>query len=554
MPVPRGRSSQKTPSRSAPSSGRLPSRLPAESPPQRPALPWAMIIPFGIFLGAAAAFLLRSDFSAYGFPLDDGWIHRVYARSFAYGRGFEYNDGEQEAGSTSPLWAIVSAPAHWLEPLGTETVVLAVKGIGLLLGLVTLFGVARIAALLAGSRRTGVVAACLFAVAPRFVFSALSGMENTLLLALWIFASYALMLRRWSAAFVLLALAPVTRPEAIILLPLGALLLVSPAGKSVQPRRKLVLLSAALGPCALWSLFCLSVTRHPLPNTFYVKGHPFRFAPRLVTEAVRGIAQYGQAALPLFWIGLAVVLILIVWRESNRHVGAVALLFGLVGPAAYVVGVMGTRTVFLLGYYWTRWIDPAAMALTATFCIGYAALLTLAFEVHAKRGRTSKVREGRRVTLSLLVSTIAALGLIACVPTLWRSYEDRRAHLSADARAIHLLDIRTAQWIAANVPPDATVGVLDAGAIRYFGNRRTIDLAGLNTADVAFHRKSPEELLAELDWLAVFPDLVPQEMLENNYVERARFEIPVEEYTISYNPVQTRKSVYEKVRPAPPND
>jgi hypothetical protein len=548
-----GSSRVKTP-RTAPPSDRKTRPAAPETGVERSVLPWAMVIPFAIFLGAAAAFLLRSDFSTYGFPLDDGWIHRVYARSFAYGRGFEYNAGEQEAGCTSPLWAIVTAPAHWLEPLGTEYVVLAVKGIGVLLGLVALFGVSRIGALLTGSRRAGVVAACLFAAAPRFLFSALSGMENTLLFALWTFASYAFMLQRWSIAFALLALAPVVRPEAIILLPLGAMLLFSGAGRSVPFGRRLLLSGSSLGPSALWCLFCLSVTRHPLPNTFYVKGHPFRLTPHLVTETIRGITQHGYAALPLFWIGLTVVLILIVWRRSEFGVEPAALLFWLIGPAAYAIGVMGTRTVFLLGYYWTRWMDPAAIALTATFCIGYGALVTLPLESRAPRRRTSKVQAKRRARLFVLTGAAAALGLAACLPSLWRSFENRRAHLSADARAIHLLDIQTANWIAGNVPPVATVGVLDAGAIRYFGNRRTIDLAGLNTADVAFHRKSPEELIAEMDWLAVFPDLVPREVLEENYVERARFEIPVEEYTISYNPVQTRKSVYERVRAAPTSD
>ncbi len=554
MKASRGRADRAKTQRSAPPEDPRKPPPASEGPAKASVFPRAMVIPFVIFLGAAAAFLLRSDFSTYGFPLDDGWIHRVYARSFAYGRGFEYNAGEQEAGCTSPLWAIVTAPTHWLEPLGTEYVVLAVKGIGVLLGLVTLFGVSRIGTLLTGSPRAGAVAACLFAATPRFVFSALSGMENTLLLALWTFASYAFMLQRWSIAFALLALAPVVRPEAIMLLPLGAMLLFSGAGRSVPFRRRSLLLGSSLGPSTLWCLFCLSVTRHPLPNTFYVKGHPFRLTPHLVTETIRGITQHGYAALPLFWIGLTVVLILIVWKRSESGVEPAVLLFWLLGPAAYAIAVMGTRTVFLLGYYWTRWIDPAAMALTATFCMGYAALLTLALESRAPQSRMSKMRAKRRARFFLLISTAAALALVACVPPFWRSFEDRRGHLSTDARAIHLLDIRTAEWIVGNVPPDATVGVLDAGAIKYFGNRWTIDLAGLNTADVTFHRKSPEELIAEMDWLAVFPDLVPREVLEENYVERARFEIPVEEYTISYNPVQTRKSVYEKVRAVPTGD
>ena len=41
------------------------------------------------------------------FPLDDGWIHMVYARSFAENAQFWYNTGIPESGLTSPLWAVV---------------------------------------------------------------------------------------------------------------------------------------------------------------------------------------------------------------------------------------------------------------------------------------------------------------------------------------------------------------------------------------------------------------------------------------------------------------
>ncbi len=37
------------------------------------------------------------------FPLDDGWIHMVYARNFAENAQFWYNPGIPESGLTSPL-------------------------------------------------------------------------------------------------------------------------------------------------------------------------------------------------------------------------------------------------------------------------------------------------------------------------------------------------------------------------------------------------------------------------------------------------------------------
>ena len=140
--------------------------------------------PVVVYLIALSGFL-GDSYSRFDFPLDDAWIHRVYSRSIALGRGFEYNEGRQEAGSTSPLWAIVTAPAHWLETAGVETVAGAVKLIGVLLGLGVVLATNRLARRVSGSRLVGCVCASLFALEPRFLFSCLSGMENVLLLALW---------------------------------------------------------------------------------------------------------------------------------------------------------------------------------------------------------------------------------------------------------------------------------------------------------------------------------------------------------------------------------
>jgi len=41
------------------------------------------------------------------FPLDDTYIHLVYARNLAQGWGFSFNQGEPSMGTTSPLWVMI---------------------------------------------------------------------------------------------------------------------------------------------------------------------------------------------------------------------------------------------------------------------------------------------------------------------------------------------------------------------------------------------------------------------------------------------------------------
>src|SRR5512142_1796501 len=51
---------------------------------------------------------------AFGFPLDDAWIHQVYARNLGTRGEFSFFVGQPSAGSTSPLWALLLAVGYAL--------------------------------------------------------------------------------------------------------------------------------------------------------------------------------------------------------------------------------------------------------------------------------------------------------------------------------------------------------------------------------------------------------------------------------------------------------
>ena len=64
----------------------------------------------------ATLYLTRAWFrnGTLGYPLDDGWIHQVFARSLALRGEMSFNPGELSAGSTAPLWSALLTPGHWL--------------------------------------------------------------------------------------------------------------------------------------------------------------------------------------------------------------------------------------------------------------------------------------------------------------------------------------------------------------------------------------------------------------------------------------------------------
>jgi hypothetical protein len=63
---------------------------------------------------------------------------------------------------------------------------------------------------------------------------------------------------------------------------------------------------------------------------------------------------------------------------------------------------------------------------------------------------------------------------------------------SWNCRNIEEQQVAAAHWIAENIPPGESVCVSDAGAIRYFGGHRVVDLVGLNS-----HRLLPLVQAAE---------------------------------------------------------
>lgn len=522
------------------------------SPSPAPTHPWYARpeIPALLYLVAVLAFI-KNHHALFDFPLDDAWIHQVYARAFAFGHGFAYNVGRQEAGATSPLWAILTAPAHLFDALGVEAMVVAVKIIGILLGLACVLAVQRISTRLIGSPRAGILAASLLAVDPKLLFSALSGMETCLLVATLTGACLMLMEKRPLAFLVLLGLSPVSRPEALILLPLSLVGLIAVWRTTPRLPLRTAAVLAPILPTALWVCFCLYATGHPLPNTFYLKAHPFHLSLQDLTVGASAVTRYSSLPPWLFLSGIAAFCFLC--TKKGRH-ALPPFLFLLPVPLAYALAVLGSRTVLLEGYYWTRWIDPAALLLTAGATIGASFILVSARGCSLYTPDLHTPLPGPRARW--VVGAIALLLLLSLRPWI-DAFINRRNQLASDSRAIFVLNVATGKWIDANTPPNAIIGVNDAGAIRYFGRRQTIDLFALNNADIAFGSLSTEDAITNVDWVAIFPSWFQTrnllDLISHHFEPRAVVTIPLAEYTICKAPGQTEIVIAQKKHP-PPGD
>ncbi len=112
-----------------------------------------------------------------------------------------------------------------------------------------------------------------------------------------------------------------------------------------------------------------------------------------------------------------------------------------------------------------------------------------------------------------------------------------------------------------NTPEDAAVTVIDAGAIRYFGQRKTIDMVGLNKHELALDRERRKAIWVDSDvnvlsdlmreeqaaYLVLFPKharlqpLIRQEAFQSRFEPVAAFHSP--RYTVA-SPFQDTQVIY----------
>ncbi len=134
---------------------------------------------WGLATLAVVAYLLVSlTTTTIGFPLDDGWIHQVFARNLAQRGEFSYNPGQPVAGSTSPLWTLLLTPGYFFNGLSNSFYSWWTYGLGSLFLALTAHQAFLLTKKLGGNPTTALGAALFTLFEWRMVWAAASGMET----------------------------------------------------------------------------------------------------------------------------------------------------------------------------------------------------------------------------------------------------------------------------------------------------------------------------------------------------------------------------------------
>lgn len=445
------------------------------------------------------------------FPLDDGWIHMVYARNFAENAQFWYNPGIPESGLTSPLWAIT---------VGSIWSVLGAFGLGIvatakLLGIILAISVGwltmRIVWQLSRQRRLGIFAGALVAIEPSFAFAAVSGMEVQLFSLLAMSAVWMFLQGRIRTTGVLLGLMILARPEGYVIFGIGLVMVIA---RRLWQRDRLELINsedikelvALVGPTLLlggaWAAYNYTVNGTPWPNTYLAKTQDLGLFPLgNIINVFQGyyhhLSFFSGVAFPVTMFAVVVGGIWIIRTYSFAGVPLVLLPAGL----TYAVASSLPLTADAWNFFTRRYLDAIVPVLIILMVIGF---LRIWRKFHYWRETRAPIdqREAHIFNFGLNIVFVAAVILpFIALPGDWQRLSD---DYSWNSKNVDDIDVGMARWIDENVPADARIGVGDAGAMRFFGNRFTYDLVGLNTEEAI--GRPPLEFAEEkkIDYLFVF--------------------------------------------------
>ncbi|RKY20946.1 MAG: hypothetical protein DRQ55_06045 [Planctomycetota bacterium] len=405
-------------------------------------------------LAAASLFLWDAG---PGFPLDDTWIHMVYARALMAGEGFAYNPGQLETGVTAPLWTgLLGLPVALADALGQRPD-LFVRVLGGLTGLALALAGYRLA--LRAGPLPALCAGLALSLDPQLVFDRFSGMEQPLFGLLTLLLVDTLIDHKHKRVGLVAGALVLARPEGLVLAGLAALWLGRRRLASLPPM--LLIMGLVLAP---WLAYCQLVSGLPWPSTFETKAGLVLDPLAIWNALVAVLRDTGWGlALPLAAVVGAYVL------DGGRHgLGRLSL-----GCAALLLpAVLLSRPLELHGdsgvvpYYWARYVLLAWPLLVLLMGIGVCSLLRTAFAGTRCRPLYASLLIGPSLLLLLL-----ARGLPAQAVSL-------RARFAAQCRDTETLNVAAGLWVAEHLPPGALVAAHDAGAIRFFGERPLLDLWG----------------------------------------------------------------------------
>jgi hypothetical protein len=425
---------------------------------------------------------------------DDAFITFRIAENFAAGRGFVYNPGapwEPVLGTTTPAFACILAAAAalgldltWFSVL-FNAVCDAVTAIVIL----RCFG---------GDRRlSGWLAVLAFAFMPELSRNSAGGMECSFFVMVVLLANSLGASRYLFSAGLLAVIAPMVRPEGVLVLPIVACLWVRSASAVFRLLAPALMLGVTYVALLTWYF------GSPIPNSLLAKADLYAGSggwQRLREILIGSVAPSWPmlAALPFVMFGC--------WRclRSGGPMRAYSV-FALLVTAAYLAA-----RPMMFGWYY----QPILTADCLWLGLGLAGVLQiLAPSVCA-------LYEHRRRTLSIVSAGLVIAGVSAA------------AYVMGPSRIRGELYKSMQTWAEQSATASTTILACDIGCIGYVSNARILDTGGLVWPEARRRTKEPD-LMVEFrpDYALIIASPGRVKIMQTD-PDLVRLYVPVERFNV----------------------
>jgi hypothetical protein len=492
---------------------------------------WLVLI--ALLIIVSSAYLTISWTTAKGrpvAPLDDAYITFQYARQIAEGQPYRYNSGDPPTtGMTSPLFGFLLAGAYLLGFTGESLPALAI-GLGVAwLGLISWLTY-RISYNLTESKKWSCLAAGLVILTGSVQWGCFNGMETGFFTVLTLAAIDAFVRKQYSLSALWLSLAGLGRPEGLILAVLTWTVSLADglfSADSFNSRRQ-TLLSIALIVSLTPQLVNLNLTGNTASTGLLAKSWWYNI-PYYPGNIIRSI-------LSSYWMILASFA---GWPSSGVQFLPPGLLFlSLLGCIWLAIRSRWTSLTLVFFWFLLGTLSSATL-ITAPWHLGryqvpFVPVITIAATAGIAWINNQANKQWQYHSLILMIAALSVLS-VKSLPDYIRSYRDA-------IETIARQHMQTVDWLNANLPHDAYVGITDAGVLRYMGDHPTYDLIGLTTPDAATAWRHGAGSVFELmersqrrpTHFALFPDIsVIPYFKATDLLEQSLFKVEIAEPGIS---------------------
>ena len=459
---------------SSPEKSRQSERAPAATPPPAGAT-FASFVLFASLAALLGMIYAAGEWwnlaGAFGFSSDGAWARAVLARNVASGGGLCFNPGVAAAGVAGVSWIACLAAFG----LVTGKFLLGAKLLGVASVVVASFLCWHLVLDLLGDWRFAFLAGLLVAASPALMPDALGG-SGASLTAMLVALAIHWQARGWesdgrhrAATAVALALAALSRPELVLLIPLAAAdrwLVVLKHGRRGQRLRQALANSL---PEAAGAVLLL------VPYLIYNwrAGGPLWQQPESALRPQEALV-WTQSLLHELWandpvllcaclLGIPVVALAAAQKRS-RH-------------PSYLMVLTPVVLVVAPGLLWPQ-ATPANARLAAAYLSPVVAVVGSAglFLLYREATRLNATERGRwgRWAFGLGMAVVCG-GLV-----MWTWMGHRAAWLDHGFQVKRVSDLQgyVGRWAADHLAPDASIASREVGAIGFFSRRRMVDLGG----------------------------------------------------------------------------